>query len=74
MFMSDLGNVASTSEHIFKGPFVRRATQVSSVALLRGNARVYRGSGVVLAREQGIRMTLGWISTSRFCPIDRYRD
>ena len=58
-FMSALGDVASASGRIPKGAFLRWAMQLLSVALQKGNADMYRRSGLVLAREQGIRYDPG---------------
>lgn len=64
-FMSDFGdvNVASASESIPKGAFVRWTMHMRllSVALLKATVGMYRRSGSALprAREQGIRPDLG---------------
>ena len=38
-----------------KGAFVRWAMQLLSVTVQRGNAEMYRRSGLVISREQGLR-------------------
>ena len=52
-FVSRLGSVAAGNGRIPKGAFVRWAMQVLSVAVQRGNAEMYRKSGLVISREQG---------------------
>ena len=43
-----------------KGAFVRWAMQVLSVMVQRGNAEMYRRSGLVISREQGLRYDAGF--------------
>lgn len=54
MFMPDSGNDASAIQRILKGVFVSRATQLTSIALQKGIAEMYRRSGMVLSQEHGI--------------------
>ena len=58
-FVSELGAVAADSGRIPKGAFVRWAMQLLSVALQKGNAEMYRKSGLVISREQGLHYDPG---------------
>ena len=40
--------------------FVRWAMQLLSVTVQRGNAEMYRRSGLVISREQGLRYDAGF--------------
>ena len=46
-FVSRLGDIALESGHIPKGAFLRWAMQLLSVTVQRGNAEMYRRSGLV---------------------------
>ena len=50
-FVYRLGNIAAESGRIPKGAFVRCAMQLLSVTVQRGNAWMYRRSGLVILRE-----------------------
>ena len=43
-----------------KGAFVRWAMQLLSVTVQRGNADMYRRSGLVISREPGLRYDAGF--------------
>ena len=43
-----------------KGAFVRWAMQLLSVTVQRGNAEIYRRSGLVISREHGLRYDAGF--------------
>ena len=43
-----------------KGAFVRWAMQLLLVTVQRGNAEMYRRSGLVISREQGLRYDAGF--------------
>ena len=43
-----------------KGAFVRWAMQLLSVTVQRGTAEMYRRSGLVISREQGLRYDAGF--------------
>ena len=58
-FVGQLGDVAAASGRISKGAFVQWALRVLSVSLQRGNADMYRKSGLVISREQGLRYDAG---------------
>ena len=48
-------NIAAESGRILKGAFVCLAMQLLSVTLQWGNAEMYRRSGLIISREQGLR-------------------
>ena len=48
-FVNRLGDIAAESGRIPKGAFVRWAMQLLSVTVQRGNAEMYRRSGLVSA-------------------------
>ena len=50
---------SAESGRIPKGAFVRCAMQLLSVTVQRGNAEMYRRSGLVISREQGLRYDAG---------------
>ena len=55
-FVNRLGDIAAKSGRIPKGAFVRWAMQLLSVTTVqRGNDEMYRRSGLVISREQGLR-------------------
>ena len=54
-FVNRLGDIAAESGRIPKGAFVRWTMQLLSVTVQRGNAEMYRRSGLVISREQGLR-------------------
>ena len=54
-----LGDIAGESGCIPKGAFVRWAMQLLSVTVHSGNAEMYRRSGLVISREQGLRYDAG---------------
>ena len=62
-FVNRLGDIAaatlSESGRISKGAFVRWAMELLSVTVQRGNAEMYRRSGLVISREQGLRYDAG---------------
>ena len=53
--MNHLGDMAAETRRFPKGAFVRWAMQLLSVTVQRGNAEMYRRSGLVISREQGLR-------------------
>ena len=55
-----LGDIAAESGGIPKAAFVRWAMQLLSVTVQRGNAEMYRRSGLVISREQGLRCDAGF--------------
>ena len=59
-FVNPLGDIAAESGRIPKGAFVSWATQLLSVAVQRGNAEMYRRSGLVISRDQGLRYDAGF--------------
>ena len=59
-FVNRLGDIAAESGRIPKGAFVRWAMQLLSVTVQRGNADMYRRSGLVISREQGLRYDAGF--------------
>ena len=59
-FVNHLGDIAAESGRIPKGAFVRWAMQLLSVTVQRGNAEMYRRSGLVISREQGLRYDAGF--------------
>ena len=54
-----LGDIAAESGRIPQGAFVRWAMQLLSVAVERGNAKMYPRRGRIISREQGVRYELG---------------
>ena len=50
-----LGDIAAESGRIPKGAFVRWAMQLLSATVQRGNTEMYRRSGLVISREEGLR-------------------
>ena len=60
--MNRFGDIAAESGRIPKGAFVRWAMQLLSVTVTvqRGNAEMYRRSGLVISREQGLRYDAGF--------------
>ena len=58
-FVACLGDIVPESGRIPKGAFVRRAMQLLSVTVPRGSAEMYRRSGLVISREQGLRYDAG---------------
>ena len=54
-FVNRVGDIAAESGRMHKGEFVRWAMQLLSVTVQRGNADMYRRSGLVISREQGLR-------------------
>ena len=59
-FVSRLGDIAAESGRIPKGEFVRWAIQLLSVTVQRGNAEMYRRSGLIISREHGLRYDAGF--------------
>ena len=59
-FVNRLGDIAAESGRIPKGAFVRWAMQLLSVTVQRGNAEMYRRSGLIISREQGLRYDAGF--------------
>ena len=55
MFVQRLGDIAAESGRIPKGAFVRWAMQLLSVTVQQENAEMYRRSGLIISREQGLR-------------------
>ena len=47
-----LGDIAAASEDIIKGAFVRWETQLLSVTVQRGDAKMYRRSGLAILRKR----------------------
>ena len=60
-FVIRLGDIAADSGHIPKGAFVRWAMQLLPVTVQRGNAEMYRRTGLVILREQGLRYDAGFV-------------
>ena len=54
-FVNRLGDIAAESGRIAKDAFVRWAMQLPSVTVQRGDAEMYRRSGLIISREQGLR-------------------
>ena len=54
-----LGDIAAESGRIPKGAFVRWVMQLLSATVRRGNADMYRRSGLIISREQGLRYDAG---------------
>ena len=52
--------IAAESGRIPKGAFLRWAMQLLSVTVQRGNAEMYRQSGLVISREQGLCYDAGF--------------
>ena len=61
-FVNRIGDIAAASEsgRIPKGAFVRRSMQLLSVTVQRGNAEMFRRSGLVISREQGLCYEAGF--------------
>ena len=59
-FVNRLGVFAAESGRIPKGALGRRAMQLLSVTVHRGNAEMYRQSGLVILHEQGFRYDAGF--------------
>ena len=59
-FVNRLGDIAAESGRIPKGAFVRWAMQLLSVTAHSGNAEMYRRSGLVISREQGLPYDAGF--------------
>ena len=59
-FMAQLaiGSIAAGDRRISKGDFLCWAMQLLSVSLQKGNAAMYRKSGLVISREhcQGVKL------------------
>ena len=60
MFVNRHGDIAAESGRIPKGAFERWAMQLLSVTVQRGNAEMYRRSGLIISREQGLRYDAGF--------------
>ena len=58
--MNRLGDIAAEGGRIPKGEFVRWAMQLLSVTVQRGNAEMYRRSGLIISWEQGFRYDAGY--------------
>ena len=54
-FVNRLGDIAAESGRIAKDAFVRWAMQLPAVTVQRGDAEMYRRSGLIISREQGLR-------------------
>ena len=59
-FVKRLGDIAAESGRIPKGALLRWAMQLLSVTLQRGNAEMYRRSGLVISRERSLRYDAGF--------------
>ena len=59
-FVNRLEDIAAESGCIPKGAFVRWTMQLLSVTVQRGNSEMYRRSGLVISREQGLRYDAGF--------------
>ena len=59
-FVNCLGEIAAESGSIAKGAYVRWAMQLLSVTVQRGNAEMYRRSGLIISREQGLCYDAGF--------------
>ena len=59
-FVDRLGDIAAKGGRIPTGAFVRWAMQLLSVTVQRGNDEMYRRSGLVMSREQGLRYDAGF--------------
>ena len=55
-----LGDIAAESGRIPKGACVHWAMQLLSVTVQRGNAEMYRRSGLVISQEQRLRYDAGF--------------
>ena len=62
-FVNRLGDIAAESGRIPKRAFGRWAMQLLLVTVQRGNAEMYRRSGLVISREQGLRYDAGFAVT-----------
>ena len=58
-FVNRLGDIAAERGRIPKGAPVRWAMQLLSVTVQRGNAEMYRRSGLI-SREQGLQYDAGF--------------
>ena len=54
------GDIAAESGRISKGVFVRWAMQLLLLTVQRGNAEMYRRSGPIISREQGLHYDAGF--------------
>ena len=59
-FVNRFGDITAESGRISKGAFVRSAMQLLSVTVHRGSAEMYRRSGLVISREQGLHYDAGF--------------
>ena len=59
-FVIGLGDIAAESGRIPKGAFVRWAMPRLSMTVQRGNAGMYRRSGLIISREHGLRYDAGF--------------
>ena len=59
-FVNRLEHIAAESSRIPKGAFVRWAMQQLLVTVQRGKAEMYRRSGLIISREQGLRYDAGF--------------
>ena len=59
-FVNRLGDIAAESGRIAKGAFVRSAMQLLSVAVQRGDSEMYRRSGLIISRDQGLHYDAGF--------------
>ena len=59
-FVNRIGDIAAESGRIPKGAFVRWAMQLLSVSVQRGYAEMYRRSGLIISREQGLCYDAGY--------------
>ena len=59
-FVNRLGDIPPDSGRIPKGAFARWAMQQLSVTVQRGKGEMYRRSGLVISREQGLRYDAGF--------------
>ena len=58
-FVGELGGYAAAEGRIPKSAFVQWAMRILSVSLQKGNVEMYRKSGLVISREQGLRYEAG---------------
>ena len=59
-FVNRLEDIAAESGRIPKDSFVRWAMRLLSVTVQRGIAEMYRRSGLVISREQGLPYDVGF--------------
>ena len=59
-FVNRLGDIAAEGGRTPMGAFVRSAMQLLSVKVQRGNAEMYRRSGLIISREQGLHYDAGF--------------